>query len=115
MAKERKYSEIIERVEYVRSRLSLNKRQFSSGIGMKPQSYNNFIGVQGSKPNIELILGMVNVYQVNSTWLFNGIGDVFLESSTDKEKPKSPPSRKSDSKSSSKKSPMLRKKNPKAK
>ncbi len=114
MANERKFPEIIERVETVRRRLSMNKSRFSKGIGMKPQSYNNFIGPQGSKPSIELILGLVNVYHVNSTWLLNGIGDVFLESSPDKEKSKSQPSRDSDSKSSGKKSPKLRKKNRKA-
>ena len=78
MAKEQRYSEIIERVEYVRGRLSMNKSRFCKGIGMKPQSYNNIIGPQGSKPNIELILGMVNVYHVNPYWLLDGIGDVFL-------------------------------------
>ena len=114
MAKERKFSEIIERIEYVRRRLSLNKSRFSKGIGMMPQTYNNFIGAQGSKPSIELILGLVNVYHVNPYWLLNGTGEIFLEPSPDKEKPKSQPSRKSDSKSSGKKSPRLRKKNPKA-
>ncbi len=53
MAKERKFSEIIERVEYVRRRLSMNKSRFSTSIGMTPQTYNNFIGAQGSKPSIE--------------------------------------------------------------
>ena len=114
MAKERKFSEIIERIEYVRGRLSLNKSRFSARIGMMPQTYNNFIGAQGSKPSIELILGMLNVYHVNPYWLLDGIGDVFLESSPDNDKPKSPPSLDSDSKSSGKKSPRLRKKNPKA-
>ena len=80
MAKERKFSEIIERVEYVRRRLSLNQSRFSASIGMKPQSYHNFIGPQGSKPNIELLLGMLNVYHVNPNWLLNGIGEVFLDS-----------------------------------
>ena len=46
---------------------------------MKPQTYNNFIGAQGSKPNIELILGIVNRYGVNPNWLLNGAGEVFSE------------------------------------
>ena len=102
MAKERKFSEIIQRVEYVRSRLSMNKSKFCTAFGMKPQSYNNFIEPQGSKPNIELLLGMLNVYHVNPYWLLDGIGDVFLESSPDKDKSKSQPSHYSDSKSSGK-------------
>ena len=80
MAKEQKFSEIIERVEYVRRRLSLNRSRFSARIDMKPQTYNNFIGAQGSKPSIELLLGMLNVYHVNPYWLLDGIGDVFLDS-----------------------------------
>ncbi len=110
MAKERKFSEIIERIEYVRRHLSMNKSRFSSGIGMKPQSYNNFIGAQGSKPNIELILGMINVYHVNPYWLLDGIGDVFLESSPDKEKPNSQPSLDGESSNSNNRLPRLRKK-----
>ena len=66
-------------------RLSMNKSRFSARIGMKPQTYNNFIGPQGSKPNIELLLGMLNVYHVNPYWLLNGTGEIFLESSPDRE------------------------------
>lgn len=75
----KKFEDIIERIEYVRKYLSLNKSRFSSGIGMKPQTYNNFIGSQGSKPNIELIRGIVNRYAVNPTWLLNGSGEVFTD------------------------------------
>lgn len=73
----RKFGDIIERIEYIRKYLNLNKSRFSAGIGMKPQTYNNFIGSQGSKPNIELIYGIVNRFQVNPHWLLNGTGDVF--------------------------------------
>lgn len=45
---------------------------------MKPQTYNNFIGSQGSKPNVELIHGIVNVFGVNPLWLLNGTGPMFL-------------------------------------
>ena len=85
MAKERKFSEIIERVEYVRGRLSMNKSKFCTAFGMKPQTYQNFLNKQGSKPNIELLLGMLNVYHVNPYWLLNGTGEIFLESSPDRE------------------------------
>lgn len=77
MAKQQKFSEIIERVERVRKRLALNKSRFSQSIGMRPQTYNNFVGSQGSKPNIELICGLINVYNVNPDWLLTGSGDIF--------------------------------------
>jgi transcriptional regulator with XRE-family HTH domain len=110
MAKEQKFSEIIDRIEYVRERLSMNKSRFSSAIGMKPQTYNNFIGPQGSKPNIELLLGMLNVYHVNPYWLLNGTGEIFLESSPDRENLKFHPSPAGESSNSNKRLPRLRKK-----
>lgn len=75
----RKFGDIIERIEYVRNYLGLNKSRFSGEIGMKPQTYNNFIGAQGSKPNIELVYGIVNRFQVNPHWLLNGGGEMFVE------------------------------------
>ena len=79
MAKQQKFSEIIERVEYVRRYLAMNKSQFCERFGMLPQTYNNFTGPQASKPNIELILGVFNEYHVNPGWLLNGTGEIFLE------------------------------------
>ena len=76
----RKFPEIIERIEYIRSHLGLNKSRFSAEIGMKPQTYNNFIGSQGSKPNVELIYGIVSRFAVNPVWLFTGSGAMFLDS-----------------------------------
>jgi len=71
------YGDIIERIEYVRKLRGLNKSKFSAAIGMKPQTYNNFIGAQGSKPNVELIYGVVSVYEVNPYWLLQGEGAIF--------------------------------------
>jgi len=79
MKQPKKFSDIIERIEYLRNLLKLNKSRFSSDIGMKPQTYNNFIGAQGSKPNIELIHGIVNQYGVNPMWLLNGTGSIFQD------------------------------------
>ena len=75
----KKYSEIIERIEFLRDYLGLNKSRFSAEIGMKPQTYNNFIGSQGSKPNIELISGIINKFNVSPHWLLNGVGSIFDE------------------------------------
>jgi transcriptional regulator with XRE-family HTH domain len=79
MAPLRKFPEIIERIEYVRTHLGLNKSRFSAEIGMKPQTYNNFIGAQGSKPNVELLYGIVTRFGVNPVWLFTGSGPVFMD------------------------------------
>lgn len=81
MSKPKKFADIIERIEYLRNLLSLNKSRFSADIGMKPQTYNNFIGAQGSKPNVELIHGIVNRYGANPMWLLNGSGPIFLDES----------------------------------
>ena len=75
---EQKFPEIIERIEYVRRYLSLNKSQFCRRIGMTPQTYNNFIGQQASKPSVDLIFGVVNELHVNPMWLLNGIGAICL-------------------------------------
>lgn len=73
------YNDIINRVEEVRNRLGLNKSQFSSRIGLKPQTYNNFTGVQGSKPNVALIRGTVEAFGVDPQWLLNGEGATFRD------------------------------------
>ncbi len=59
--------------------MGLNKSRFSAEIGMKPQTYNNFIGSQGSKPNVELIYGIVTRFGVNPIWLFTGSGAMFMD------------------------------------
>jgi hypothetical protein len=46
---------------------------------MKPQTYNNFIGSQASKPNVELLHGIVTRFGVNPLWVFTGQGAMFLE------------------------------------
>lgn len=72
---EPKTKDIIGRIEEVRTTLELKKSRFSTAIGMKPQTYNNFIGQQGSKPNVELITGVCKVYHVAPQWLLFGVGD----------------------------------------
>jgi hypothetical protein len=81
MSKPKKFGDIIERIEYLRNLLNLNKSRFSADIGMKPQTYNNFIGAQASKPNVELIFGIVNRFGANPMWLLNGTEPIFLDES----------------------------------
>ncbi|MCZ6627462.1 MAG: helix-turn-helix transcriptional regulator [SAR324 cluster bacterium] len=84
MERKQLYKDIVERAESVRKLLSMNKSRFSRRIGMKPQSYNNFTGAQGSKPNLELIYGLVNEYKVNPRWLLNGVGEMFYATPPEK-------------------------------
>lgn len=83
--------EIVQRIEYIRNYLGLNKSRFSTEIGLKPQTYNNFIGAQASKPSVELISGIVNRFGVSPGWILNGSGSVFTERSPEQESRFAPP------------------------
>jgi transcriptional regulator with XRE-family HTH domain len=74
-----KFTDITERVEVVRTSLGLNKAQFASKIGMKPQTYNNFVGSQGTKPNMALVCGIVRAFNVDPGWLLTGAGEPFAD------------------------------------
>lgn len=80
----RRFTEIIERIEQVRAYLGLNRSKFCRSIGMSPQTYNNFIGAQGTKPNIQLLHGVVTRFGVDPMWLFTGRGNMFLASADDR-------------------------------
>ena len=71
---DKSFERILARVEQVRETLDLNKSKFCRGFDMKPQTYNNFLGKQGSKPNIPLILGVSKAYGINPAWLLFGGG-----------------------------------------
>jgi len=75
-----KFAEVVDRIERVRKQFGLNKSRFSSSMGIKPQTYNNFIGKQASKPNLDLVIGLVSRYNVNPEWLLKGVGPVHLTS-----------------------------------
>jgi DNA-binding XRE family transcriptional regulator len=75
-----KFTDIIDRIERFRVHVKLNKSQFSMRIGIKPQTYNNFIGAQGSKPSVELIHGIVTQFGVNPMWILTGNGSMHLDS-----------------------------------
>ena len=66
--------DIIDRIEHIRWKNHLSRTKFCEGFGMAPQTYNNFIGKQGGKPSIELILGVCDIYNVESFWLLTGKG-----------------------------------------
>ena len=110
MAKQQKFPEIIERVEYVRKYLGLNKKEFCGRFGMQPQTYLNYIGPQGSSPSIELIYGVFNEFHVNPTWLLNGTGEIFLQPPPDWRRLIPLPGRGAELLKSNKRRPRLRKK-----
>lgn len=66
------YHAVLERVEQVRIDHRLNKSRFSERIGIKPQTYNNFIGAQGSKPSVQLLMGVSDAFGVSMDWLCFG-------------------------------------------
>lgn len=75
---------IIARTEQLRKVSGLNKSRFCGLFGMTPQTYNNFIGAQGSKPNIELVMGVISAFReygrgrLNLEWFLFGEGEMFL-------------------------------------
>ena len=74
-----KRSEIIARIEDMRHDLKLSKSKFCAAFGMSAQTYNNFVGTQGSKPNIELLMGVVEAYRAHDragalAWILWGDG-----------------------------------------
>jgi transcriptional regulator with XRE-family HTH domain len=82
-----RFSDIIERVERVRMSLKLNKSQFAKLVGLTPQTYNNFVGAQGSKPNVELLHGIVTQVGVNPLWVLTGKGSIFMGKPADSVSP----------------------------
>jgi transcriptional regulator with XRE-family HTH domain len=71
------FRDVIDRVEQLRTQLELPRSRFAKAIGMTPQTYNNFVGAQASKPSVKLIFGIVNAFNVNPMWLLMGKGEVF--------------------------------------
>lgn len=72
------YHEIIKRVEEVRHQARLNKSAFSARLGMKPQTYNNFIGKQGSKASVALVAGVCQAFDADANWLLLGVASSSL-------------------------------------
>lgn len=73
-----KFADIIQRVEQLRGSLGLSKSRFARSMGLTPQTYNNFMGPQASKPSVKLIYGIVSAYNVTAMWLLNGSGPMFM-------------------------------------
>jgi DNA-binding XRE family transcriptional regulator len=74
----RRSSDIVRRIEQVRAYTGLTKRRFCEAIGIEPQTYGKFAGGQRSKPNLELIHGVVTHFRVDPAWVLSGWGHMFL-------------------------------------
>ena len=79
MERKPEHTAIVERIENMRCDLKLSKSKFCAAFGMKPQTYSNFIGQQGSKPSIELLMGVVEAYRGHDregalAWIVWGVG-----------------------------------------
>ncbi len=79
MERKPEHTAIVERIEDMRCDLKLSKSKFCAAFGMKPQTYSNFIGQQGSKPNVELLMGVAEAYRPHDregalAWIVWGVG-----------------------------------------
>ena len=63
MERKPQHTAIIARIEDMRHDLKLSKTKFAAGFGMYPQTYSNFVCSQDSKPNVELLMGVVEAYR----------------------------------------------------
>ena len=64
---------IMERIEQVRESRNMTKASFARAIGMSAQTYANFTGRQGSKPSIDLVLGLCRAFGVDHRWIMFGM------------------------------------------
>ncbi len=85
MERKPEHTAIIARIEDMRHDLRLSKVKFAAGFGMCPQTYNNFIGQQGSKPSMELLMGVVEAYRADGkasalAWIAWGVGGLGVSS-----------------------------------
>ncbi len=79
MERKPEHTAIIARIEDMRHDLKLSKVKFAAGFGMCPQTYSNFTDKQGSKPNMELLMGVVEAYRSHDkegalAWILWGDG-----------------------------------------
>ncbi len=79
MERKPEHTAIIARIEDMRHDLKLSRVKFAAGFWMCPQTYNNFIGQQGSKPSMELLMGVVEAYRSHDregalAWIVWGVG-----------------------------------------
>jgi DNA-binding XRE family transcriptional regulator len=64
---------LARRVEQVRAMHELNRSAFARRVGLTPQTLNNFLGKQGSKPSAALLVGVAASFPgVDARWLLTG-------------------------------------------
>lgn len=64
---------LVRRVEELRVMHELNRSAFARRVGLSPQTLNNFLGKQGSKPSAALLVGVARAFpDVDARWLLTG-------------------------------------------
>ena len=82
---------ITERVEKVRKLLNMRIPEFCESLAITRQYYENYVGVQNSKPSVKLIYHTCVVHNVASEWLLFGIGDMLVPDSPEEQEQDAPP------------------------
>ncbi len=67
-----------EKLILMRETLGFNQNDFAEKIELAPQSLSRY-EKNKVKPSIEFIEKLTNMFSVNSNWLINGKGNIFIE------------------------------------
>lgn len=67
-----------ERLKEAREKLGFNQNEFAEKIQIAPQSLARY-EKNKVKPTIEFIEKLTDMFIINSNWLINGKGNIFIE------------------------------------
>lgn len=67
-----------EKLILMREKLGFNQNDFAEKIELAPQSLSRY-EKNKVKPSIEFIEKLTDMFSVNSNWLINGKGNIFIE------------------------------------
>ena len=71
-----------ERLKEAREKLGFNQNEFAENLQLAPQSLASY-EKNKVKPTIEFIEKLTNMFMINSNWLINGKGKIFIENEID--------------------------------
>lgn len=66
-----------EKLILMREKLGFNQNEFAEKIELAPQSLSRY-EKNKVKPSIEFIEKLTNMFSVNTNWLINGKGEIFI-------------------------------------
>lgn len=67
-----------EKLIKVRENLGFNQNEFAEKIELAPQSLSRY-EKNKVKPSIEFIVKLTDMFSINSNWLLNGKGNIFID------------------------------------